>query len=232
MKKREQITRLFIKSNIKSSKTWPDFNPSANAEWISTQSGLPWLYLDIDIPVATILEEIKQAEHLLVNHRDEYDEHQGWKSFCLHGKSLHQTQHCNDDRPFHWIKEALELMPKTVEFFKSWNIGDYQRVRVMALEPNGYVGLHRDLVGNQEQNFLSAINISITQPKDCHFIIKDWGSIPFRPGDAYMPDINNWHVVFNDSDQIRYHIIVHSDNWNDHFKQTLERSYALMYDKI
>lgn len=231
MNKSEQISRLFIKANLTASKQWPEYRPDADANWITTESGLPWLRLDAQVPVDLILQEIKQAEHLLVDHRDQYGEHQGWKSVCLHGKSLTDTQHCDDDRPFHWIPTMQKLMPNTVKFLKDWDIGIYQRVRIMALAPNGYVGLHRDLVRGQERNFLGPINIAITQPRDCHFVVKEWGEIPFRPGDAVMPDVNNWHAVFNNSNQTRYHIIVHSTKWTDSFKQTLERSYNQMFDK-
>jgi len=229
LNKHEQISHLFYKANKDPCKIWPRYRNNADADWITTESGIPWLKLHKEIPTHQILAEIKQAEHLLINHRDEYNEHRGWRSFCLHGKSLKQTQHCEDSRPFQWVPEIQNLMPKTVEFFRSWAIGNYERIRVMALQPKGYIALHRDLVREQESNFLTAINIAITQPDDCHFIIKDWGQIPFSPGDAYMPDINNWHAVFNHSEQTRYHIIVHSNNWTDSFKETIRRSYDLMH---
>lgn len=199
----------------------------ADAKWITMHSGIPWLRLDVDIPADLILKEIQQAEHLLIDHRDDYEEHRGWKSFCLHGKSLHQTQHCDDDRSFHWIPEAQALMPSTVDFLKTWSIGTYQRIRVMALQPGGYISLHRDLGKDNKEKSLGPINIAITQPDNCHFIIKDWGAIPFNVGDAFMPDITSWHAVFNDSDQTRYHIIVHSNQWTESFRQLIERSYQI-----
>jgi hypothetical protein len=232
--KHKQITDLFVRSNLSAKNAWPEFNPDADCDWITKKSQLPWLKLMLDVPTDQILEEIKNAQHLLVEHRDDYGENRGWKSFCIHGKSLTETQHRDDLRPFHWIPEVESLMPTTVKFLKGLDIGTYQRVRVMALEPKGYVHLHRDLNPQEKEKFhreLAPINISITQPENCDFIIKDWGTIPFRPGDAYMPCISKWHAVINDSDEIRYHIIIHSSDWTDSFRSLVEKSYRTMLAK-
>lgn len=47
-------------------------------KWIQEQSNLPWLKLNVEIPADIILHEIKNIKHLLVPHRDDYNEHQGW----------------------------------------------------------------------------------------------------------------------------------------------------------
>jgi len=221
----EQISKSFARHNAVLKKQWPEFSPTADVNWIINNSNLPWIKLLVNIPVDQILTEIHQCAHLLVNHRDDYGEHRGWKSFCIHGKSLHQTKHCDDDRPFVWIPEIEKRMPDTVSFFKNWPGGTYQRIRVMALEPNGYVSLHRDC----NTSGLSPINIAITQPKNCKFIMEGWGEVPFQSGTAYMLDISNNHAVFNDSDQVRYHIIVHSDNLSDKFQSSLLQSYCLSF---
>lgn len=233
MKIHEQITNLFVKSNASAITAWPEFNPQADCDWITKKSQIPWLKLTMDVPSSQILEEIKGAHYLLVDHRDEYGENRGWKSFCIHGKSLTETQHRDDDRPFQWIPEIEALMPVTVRFLKSLGIGSYQRVRVMALEPKGYIHLHRDLRPGETKSYneLGPINISITQPEGCDFIIKDWGIIPFQPGDAYMPCISRWHAVVNNSDEIRYHIIIHSSDWTDSFRRLVENSYRTMLTK-
>ena len=143
----------------------PDYNPDADFDWIKYQSGLPWLCLNIDIPYQQILKEIQSIQSLLVDHRDSYGEHLGWKSFCIHGKSLTTTQHSIDDREFHWIPEIIKTMPRTVEYFQSWGL-EFHRLRVMALEPGGFVSIHTDT----DRKRLYPINIAITQPTDCKFI--------------------------------------------------------------
>ena len=210
--------------------TLPGFNQRATAEWILNDSGLPWLPLSISVPHETIYKEIKNVGSLAVPHREEYAEHQGWRSFCLHGKSYDATRedsHYNDDRPHKWTAEALELMPETVSFFqRRWPGQYYRRVRLMLLEPGGYVSVHRD----NSKSGLRAVNIAITQPPDCWFVMDRQGCVPFRPGRAMMLDTYNTHSVINDSDQPRWHIIVHQDFGHLPFQDLVVKSYQDMYN--
>jgi hypothetical protein len=210
--------------------TLPEFNSAADFLWIQHNSGLPWLKLDIAVPYSTILTEIQNIESLLTPHREDYNEHQGWSSFCIHGKSYDATREdgfYNDNRPYVWTHEAEELMPKTVDYFQSqWPADQYYRVRVMRLDPGGYITIHRD----STTSALSAINIAITQPKECLFVMEKYGTVPFRSGDAIMLDLSNRHVVFNHSDQVRWHIIVHQDVDNVNFKRLVVNSYSKLYN--
>lgn len=222
MTKHEQISRLFMSKNLIPKKSWPEYHGGADWEWIVRSSGMPWLKLEVDIPVEEILREILIAKDLLVNHRDDYGEHRGWQSFCIHGKALEQTAYCDDVRPWRWIPESVSAMPKTTEFFQNWPGGFYERLRVMALQPGGYVSLHQD----PGIDGLQPINIAITQPQNCRFVMENWGEIPFYPGSAFLLNIHrNKHVVFNDSDQTRYHIIIHHKNWTAGFRSLIEQSY-------
>lgn len=229
MTNHEKISRMFFKRYIDSAPNWPGCNDQADYEWIRFHSGLPWLKLLVDVPYDDIFAEIKSSTDFLIDHRDEYGEHRGWKSFCIHGKSRVQTSHCEDTRPWHWIPEVTAAMPKTAEFFQSWLIGPYRRVRVMALEPGGYVSLHSD----PGEDALNAINIAIAQPAQCHFVMEQWGRIPFENGSAFLLNIHrNRHVVFNDSDQTRYHIIVHHSQPTPEFKKTVVDSYLASFSKL
>jgi hypothetical protein len=216
----KSLTNSFIKSNIKPKKIWPEHSKSAEYEWIKNYSRVPWIDLQLNVPYKEILEEIKNNSKFLVDHRDDYGEHKGWKSFCIHGKGLTITQHTEDNRPYHWIKEVEENMPFTSEYFKSWNL-NFQRLRVMALEPGGFVSVHQD----RKKSALEPINIAITQPAGCDFVMEGWGVIPFEPGKAFMLDISNRHAVVNNSKETRYHIIVHCKELNDKFKKIIENCY-------
>jgi len=215
------LTNSFIKYNRTPKKSTVEVTESCDSDWITEHSGIPWLKLALEVPYQDILTEIKDNVELLVDHRDDYGEHQGWKSFCIHGKSLTQTQHCDDDRPFVWIPEIVKRMPATVNYFKSWNL-DFCRLRVMALEPGGFISLHQD----NKTSFLGPINIAITQPAECEFVMEEWGVVPFIAGDAFMLDISNRHAVVNNSKEIRYHIIAHYNNPSDAFKKIIEESYC------
>jgi Aspartyl/Asparaginyl beta-hydroxylase len=229
---KHRVSQLMFNKYQHSQPQLPDYNPEADSEWIRTQSGLPWLQLAIDIPYQVIMKEIYNIRHLLVPHRDAYGDHLGWHSFCIHGKSYNATRedsHYKDNRPLVWTAEAQDLMPKTVKFFsQKWPADRFARVRVMLLEPGGYITVHADSDVAQ----LSAINISITQPKGCDFLMERHGIVPFEPGRAFWLDISNRHIVFNNSTEPRWHIIVHQNFENPEFQDLVVNSYKNLYNNI
>lgn len=208
----------------------PDYNPAATFDWIQKDSGLPWLPLTLAVPHSTILSEIKNIESLFSTHREDYNEHQGWKSFCIHGKSYDATredEYYNDTRPHTWTREAETMMPATVDYFQTqWPGSQYRRIRVMLLEPGGYISIHRDNVTPG----LSAINIAITNPEGCNFVMEAKGTVPFRSGLAFWLDISNHHTVFNNSNQNRWHIIVHQSFNDQKFQDEVVKSYNILYN--
>lgn len=209
----------------------PEFDPCADFDWIRNHSGLPWLHLSIQIPVDTIAKEINNVSSYLSAHRDEYSLHHGWKSFCIHGKSWDATredEYYQDDRPHTWTEPAKKHMPGTVNFFKNhWPSSSYRRVRLMLLEPGGYITVHSD----SERSQLSPVNIAITQPQGCDFVMEKYGTVPFVPGSAFWLDVSNRHVVFNDSDRPRWHIIVHQNCEHPKFQSLVVNSYHVLYNK-
>jgi hypothetical protein len=224
-----KLSQLMFKKYVNSQYQLPEYNPNGDFDWIMSNSGLPWLQLDITIPHETILNEINNIESLLIEHRDDYGEHYGWKSFCIHGKSYDATReesHYNDDRPYVWTLEAQQGMPQTVEYFaRYWPASQFKRVRVMLLEPGGYVSIHQDHAVSK----LTAINIAITQPAECKFVMANHGVVPFVPGRAFWLDISNQHTVINNSNQPRWHIIVHQ-LFDDNFQNMVVNSYKKLYN--
>jgi hypothetical protein len=228
---KQKISQLMFKKYIDAEYQLPDYNPAADFDWIKYQSGLPWLRLNLDVPHELILQEIQAVQPWLVTHRDSYGEHQGWKSFCIHGKSFDATReetHYNDNRPYIWTPEAQQHMPGTVDYFLTqWPQTSFARLRVMLLEPGGYVGIHSDT----DQPMLTAINIAITQPPNCDFVMEKHGPVPFDPGSAFWLDISNKHTVFNNSDQPRWHLIVHQTSASQDFQKLVVNSYKTLYNK-
>jgi hypothetical protein len=212
------------------------FNPGnlptdPSFDWIQKSSDLPWLQLDISIPTETILNEIMNIKDLLVSHRDDYADHNGWESFCIHGRGYDLTredEHYVDAPDYHWTKEASDLMPETVSYFKNiWPGHKYRRIRVMRLKPGGYISIHSDT----SIQGLQPINIAITQPKNCFFIMEKHGCVPFEPGKAFWLDISVRHTVFNDSDQDRWHLIVHQSIEHPEFQNLVVKSYKEVYNR-
>jgi hypothetical protein len=208
-----------------------DLTADVDYEWIAKSSQLPWLELDIEIPIDKILREIQNIKHLCVPHRDDYAENAGWNSFCIHGQSYNATRediYYDHSQPYQYTKEAIDLMPYTVQYFKDvWPHLSYQRLRVMQLKPNGYISLHKD----NDISTLSPINIAITHPLDCGFVMAKYGTVPFEPGRAFVLDVSNHHTIFNNSQQDRWHIIVHQ-NSDDKFKDLVVKSYKKLYNKF
>jgi hypothetical protein len=227
---KQKISQLMFEKYVNFQRPLPEYNPAATVEWIRKHSGLPWLRLNVNVPHKSILEEIQKVNHLLVPHRDSYNEHRGWQSFCIHGTGYADTQYQEDtDLYYHWTDEAESLMPFTVNYFKNcWPSLGYHRLRIMLLEPGGYITIHKD----QDRACLNPINIAITQPDYCNFVMENHGTVPFAPGTAYWLDISNRHVVFNNSNQPRWHIIVHQTNF-DHpdFGNMVVNSYKNLYNK-
>lgn len=208
----------------------PPYNPDADFDWIRRHSGLPWLRLAINVPYLDIIQEIERSTVEYNVHRDDYAENRGWLSGCLHGKSWSSTREdsCYDDDLKHkWTDESEKFFPYTKNYFQNfWPATQYKRLRIMLLEPHGYISIHKD----HTTPGLNAINIAITQPKDCNFVFEKHGSIPFVPGSAFLIDTSNNHTVFNDSDQKRWHIIVHQSFDDPRFQKLVANSYHMLYN--
>jgi hypothetical protein len=227
---KQKISQLMADKYLNYQYQLPEYNPEATFDWIQKHSGLPWLPLSLSVPDDAILAEIKNVKSLMSIHREEYNEHQGWKSFCIHGKAYDATKedsYYDDNRPYKWTPEAESFMPDTVHYFKTqWSGSDYRRIRIMLLEPGGYITIHRD----GDIPGLTAINIAITQPIGCNFVMEKKGTVPFQPGLALWLDISNNHTVFNNSNQERWHIIVHQSMDNQKFQNEVVNSYKKLYN--
>lgn len=168
----------------------------------------PCEQVELNVPVADVYHEIIKIRKYLVNHRSESG--MGWKSFCIHGQNYKRTREKNAYPDFHgynWTPEALENMPKTVSWLKTLGFKNYARVRVMCLEPKGFINLHRD----RKESNLGPINVAITNPNGCDFWLENHGRLEFEPGRAFRLNLVNYHCVINNSNVPRYHIIIHHE---------------------
>ena len=169
----------------------------------------PCKELDLNIPVQEIQQEIETIKSYLVHHRAESG--LGWRSFCIHGQSYDRTKeksHYKDFLGYQWTQEALDNMPITIKWLKSLGFKNFQRVRVMCLEPKGFINVHKD----QSHSGLGPINVAITHPIECKFYLESHGELKFKPGKAYQLNLVNYHAVVNNSNIRRYHIIIHGDD--------------------
>ena len=164
--------------------------------------------VNTNVPVKDVYNEIQNIKKYLVTHRS--DSGIGWRSFCIHGQKYSRTKEDSYYKDFlghKWTPEAIEHMPLTIKWLKSLGYKNFQRVRVMCLDPKSFINLHRD----QTQSKLGPVNVAINNPKDCKFYLQNHGVLEFDPGTAYQLDLVNYHTVVNNSNVPRYHIIIHGD---------------------
>jgi hypothetical protein len=204
-----------------------NFRPTE--DWIRSQSGIPFLKLNLSVPAAEILQEWEAVQHLAVAHRVAesisdrfFYGHNGWKSLTIYGEHHKITE--NTDAPKSWT-EIAKHCPNTIKWLEDNFVIDANtgRIRFMLLEPGGYILPHSD----RTQKHLSEINIAITNPEGCCFRFTHYGNIPFTVASAFLMDVSNHHLVYNNSDQPRLHIIVHSKLQNT---EAITTSYENRYN--
>jgi hypothetical protein len=138
------------------------------------------------------------------------------------------------EAPYEFTEEAKRFAPSICEFFSSIEgVVDtlgldastiqqplrFGRVRIMLLESGGFIAPHNDTPGlNYSPRNPGAVNISINHPEGCHFfswkgkkVSAETGSavLPFHSGAAFRVNVSCAHSVINNSDQNRYHLILH-----------------------
>ena len=178
-------------------------------DWVKNSSKLPWLKLNLEVPIDNILTEANNIYPQAIVHRsDDFFSNysnQGLKSLSIYGESATTTIQTNGHK--NWTKIA-DFCPHTVDFVeKYWEIDDTTgRIRFMWLEPKGYILPHQD----RDKPFFFETNVAITQPEDCRFRFLNYGTVPFTSGSSFLVDISNKHLVVNNSNLIRIHLIVHA----------------------
>ena len=204
--------------------------PSTESEydWITSKSKIPFLKINLDGPWKEILEEAKNLSNLFVSHRD--DGHsKGWSSLCIHGLGAFKTDSPNsydeyknipyDELPFQWTEIAYKCPITTYYFKHNFPYESYHRLRFMKLEAGGYIVPHTD----SNLFNLCAVNISLNNPPNCEMILEGVGKVPFDDsGSVYALNTSYRHMVWNNSDIDRYHIIVHGRQKNEWEKIILD----------
>lgn len=175
------------------------------------KSSARYLDLNIEFPYQEMLEEVKQLRDKFVLYRD--GDSKGWYSLVLHGLSSAQpgawvnygiTDPKIASQMQQWTIES-EQCPITTNYFKNeFPCNKYGRLRVMLLEPGGYIDFHTD----SRVPIVDNISFVLNYPKDCVWKWEDGTpGIPFVPGHAYALNISYAHGIWNNSNEDRYFII-------------------------
>ena len=206
------------------------YDPSFDLKQIRTDNNIPYLSI-IDFENADwdkMHSEAKKLEDMYVHHRA--SESAGWQSLCIHGLSSVHTNHHPyygfPDRasaPYRWT-DIADWCPTITNFFQTmFDYDEYARIRIMKLCAGGFIAPHRDVEDINEAH-IGPTNIALNNPENCKFYMENIGYLPFEQGSVLKLNLHYRHCVYNDSNEDRYHIIVHGkmgNSWNDR----LIRSY-------
>jgi hypothetical protein len=202
------------------------FNSPLHNSFLESQKDEECAYYPIkfDFDKEQLLKECQSVDDIYFNHRSQDKKkgygHEGWQSLTLHGIDKHKTEHYTkygfnslEEAEYHWT-DACDRVPNLYKFLSSLPYKLFDRVRIMRLAPGGYIMPHTDGKGR----IFSPLNIAINNPDNCHFVFKNKGIVPFESGTGMIIDVAQEHIVINNSNEARYHIIVHGHYAPDFFK--------------
>jgi hypothetical protein len=205
-----EVLSSFVRESL--TNQWQPKQPIPNNIY---NSDWPWFPLTFPTDFEKMHRECIDNDHMFVGHRQKDRQfsynHEGWAALTLHGISPTATENYEqygyktaEEANYHWT-EACEYFPACVSFLKSLGYEKYERVRIMKLAAGGYIMPHVDGPGR----IFGPVNIAINNPEHCNFYFRKWGKVPFEQGKGFMLDIGNEHIVWNQSNEHRYHFIVH-----------------------
>jgi hypothetical protein len=177
---------------------------------------IPWVEFDLlTYGWQTWLDEAKKLDELdfFSIHKENYGK--GWRTFNFYELEESVTNIC--PAMTQWVKRVF---PEQVSLK-----GQINKIELIALDPQGYVELHRDNENNKVHN----LHLALNNPKGYKFIMfypnsfdktkltdEDYiGKVPFAEGKALQLDLGNYYAVQNNSDEVRYHLNIDADFWPD-----------------
>lgn len=185
------------------------------------------LKLDLPFDYQGMLTEAKNLRDRFVTHRKGDYNHKGWKSLVLHGLSETSTDYYKEYGYDSSVKAAEDSIwtqaahesPITMDFLlNKFPSKKYARVRFMLLEAGGYIDTHTD----SSQPILENINLSLSNPEGC---VWHWGhdnsTLNMEPGSMYAMNIHYPHRIVNNSNEDRYHLIIHRIDSTPEWKQLI-----------
>lgn len=179
-------------------------------------STYPYVKFPVEFPHEIMLEEYNKVKHLLIEHQNrnsnvnpnEICYANGWYGLTIHGLGPDKLEGnkaygVDSTDSYRWFFE--EELSSTISFIKSLPYTNFMRIRYMIMKPRSYILPHTDY----NHMWLSPLNLSITNPDGCRFAFAGYEDVPFKPGIGFLMNIGRQHMVYNDSDEERVHMIIH-----------------------
>jgi hypothetical protein len=192
-------------------------------------SDAKYLKLSIDVPASKMLSEAQLLKDRFTNHRPGKEGHSGWKGLTLYGlgEDLHESwqdygyQSAEDAaRHFKWTNAATEC-PETMKFLcNKFPCNKYGRVRLMLIEPGGWISPHSDTT----HRLLENTNIPLSNPVGCDWKWSSGEVTDMVPGNAYLMNISYEHAVYNNSTEDRFHLIIARHDATTEWRALLDKS--------
>jgi hypothetical protein len=184
-----------------------------------------YLKLDLAFPHREMHREAIQLRSRFIDYRSK--DASGWYALPIVGKSSTEAnswqsyyssaREAASNMKFTEISESCPIT--TTWLKKSYPSNKFARVRFMLLEAGGVINFHKDT----DHSVLGAINIALNNPAKCAWHWRDNTSFEFEPGGAYAMNISYEHSIRNDSNEDRYHMIIHHYDSTDEYKQLLKQ---------
>jgi hypothetical protein len=222
----ESITSFAERNNFEATPKYPqDLKTGNEVNW---SNQIPFLPIDWETEQdweGMHQEAKKLAKHYVVHRK--HESHQGWESLVIHGitsvhtESSHTYGFTDETTPWRWT-DISDVCPLITNFFKTqYDYKKYFRIRIMKLRPGGYVIPHKDSL-TENENHIGPINLALNHPTECKFYMDNIGYLPWKQGRAIKLNLFNVHAVYNQSNEDRYHMIIHGqagDSWQNRIYQ-------------
>jgi hypothetical protein len=214
----ESIESFAKRNNFPAAPKYPQTLKTGNE--VNWSDQLPFLPIDWETEQdwESMYQEAKKLSKHYVLHRN-HESHSGWESLVIHGLSSVHTESCHTygytdaNAPWRWT-DIADHCPTITNFFKNqFDYNKYFRIRIMKLRPGGYIIPHKDSLTVKE-NHIGPINLALNHPEGCKFYMDGIGYLPWQKGRAIKLNLYNVHAVYNESNEDRYHMIIHGDAGN------------------
>lgn len=187
------------------------------------------LQLNIELPYKEMCAEAFALIDKFSPHRGSEYKHTGWESLTIHG--LGWDKHENYDvygykkgkdasNDMFWT-EIADLCPITTCWLKEvFPCNKYGRVRFMLLRAGGQIAMHTD----SRIKLIENINVALNNPIGCEWIWGDGEKLIMEPGGVYAMNIHYPHMLVNNSNEDRMHMIIARHDATDEWKALIEEA--------